>query len=40
MPGISIPEEGIERRPSVPLQALIDRDALARFLEILDCVVE
>lgn len=40
VPGISIPEEGIERRPNVPLQGLTAPGALARFLEALDWVVD
>jgi hypothetical protein len=39
MLGISIPEEGIERRLNVPLQGLTAPEALARFLEALDWVV-
>jgi hypothetical protein len=38
VPGISIPEEGIERRPNVPLQVLTAFEALAQFLEALDWV--
>jgi hypothetical protein len=40
VPGISIPEEGIERRPNVPLQGLTAPGALERFLESLDWVVD
>ena len=40
VPGISISEEGIERRPNVPLQSLTAPGALAHFLEALDWVVD
>lgn len=39
IPGIAIPPDGIDKRPNVPLQALIAPGALERFLEILGWVV-
>jgi hypothetical protein len=39
VPGISIPEKGLETRPSVPLQVLTVPGALDRFLEVLDWMV-
>jgi hypothetical protein len=36
---VSIPEDGIERRPNVSLQVLTVPGALDRFLEVLDWVV-
>jgi hypothetical protein len=40
IPGISIPEDGIERRPNVPLQGLTEPEALAQLLKVLDWVVD
>jgi hypothetical protein len=40
VPGISLPVEAIEKRPNVPLQVLTAPGALARFLEVLDWVVD
>lgn len=37
--GISIPEKGIERQPSVPLRALTSPGVLERFFEVLEWVV-
>lgn len=39
IPDVSIPEDGIDRRPNVPLQVLTAPGALDRFLEVLDWVV-
>lgn len=39
IPDVSIPEDGIERRPNVPLQVLTLPGALDRFLEVLDWMV-
>lgn len=40
IPGISIAEERIDRRPNVPLQVLTAPGVLAQFLEALDWVVD
>jgi hypothetical protein len=40
VPGISIPESGIEKHPNVPLQVLTVPGALDRFLEVLEWVGE
>jgi hypothetical protein len=39
IPGITIPADGIEKRPNVPLQALAGPGALEEFLEVLGWVV-
>jgi len=36
IPGIAIPEDGINRRPTLPLSALADEGALKRFIETLE----
>ena len=40
IPGISLPEEAISKRPGIPLSALHDKEALRQFLEIFDWFVE
>jgi hypothetical protein len=40
IPGISIPESGIEKHPNVPLQVLTAPGALDKFLEVLEWVGE
>lgn len=40
IPGVSIPADGITRRPSIPLTTLVDRAARSRFIDILDWMVE
>jgi hypothetical protein len=40
VPGVNIPEDGTERRPSIPLSALIDGTALGQFINVLDWYVE
>ncbi len=37
--GIQIPEDKITKRPSIPFSALLDGDALERFLEVFDWYV-
>jgi hypothetical protein len=39
IPGISIPEEGVKKRPNVPLQVLTVPGVLERFLEALEWVM-
>lgn len=38
IPGITLPEDAITRRPSIPLTVLAQGDALAKFLTVLDWV--
>jgi hypothetical protein len=40
MPGVSIPLDGITRRPSIQLSVLVNETTLDNFLEVLDWVVE
>lgn len=40
IPGISLPEEAIAKRPGIPLSALHDEEALRQFLEVFDWFVE
>lgn len=39
IPGISIPEDALGRRPSFPLKALVPKEARTMFLAVLDWVV-
>jgi hypothetical protein len=39
IPGVSIPENGINRRPSIRLSILTNEDILNQFLSVLDWVV-
>jgi hypothetical protein len=39
MPGVSLPDDAIHRRPSVPLSVLSDPAVLARFLSVLDALI-
>lgn len=39
VPGVSIPVSAITRRPTFPLSALVEPDALCRFLSVLDWLV-
>ena len=36
IPGVSLPDDAIGRRPSIPLSTLQDQTALDQFLEIFD----
>jgi hypothetical protein len=38
--GVSLPEDAIARRPSIPLSAFRDEAALSQFLEVLDWAVQ
>lgn len=40
IPGIALPEDGITRRPNIPLAALTDTATLTRFLQVLDWFVQ
>ncbi len=40
IPGVSIPEDGIAKYPSIPLSVLADESALERFLKVFDWVVQ
>lgn len=40
IPGIAIPEDGINRRPTLPLSALADEGALTSFLQTLEWALE
>jgi hypothetical protein len=39
IPGISLPEDGITRRPSIPLSVLAPSGALSEFTKVLDWMV-
>jgi hypothetical protein len=38
IPGVTLPDDAITRRPSIPLAVLAQGDAMAKFLAILDWV--
>ncbi|HII78976.1 MAG: hypothetical protein GX152_08455 [Methanosarcina sp.] len=40
IPYIEIPENSIDMRPSIDLQALVKEDNLEKFLKIFDWVIE
>jgi len=40
IPGIAIPEDGIARRPTIPLSALAEQDNRKRFLEVLEWAMD
>lgn len=40
IPGVRLPADGIDRRPSIPLSALVDPNALAMFLSLIEWAVE
>ncbi|HEY5883213.1 MAG TPA: hypothetical protein VIT88_00915 [Pyrinomonadaceae bacterium] len=40
IPNVSLPEDGIARRPSVPLSALTNQEALTEFLKIIEWTVD
>jgi hypothetical protein len=40
IPGANLPEDGIFRRPSVPLSALVDAKALSTFLEVIEWTID
>lgn len=40
IPGVSIPEDGISRRPSIPLRALADDENLQQFLGLYDWFID
>ncbi len=40
IPNVSLPEDGIARRPSVPLSALTNHEGLAQFLRIIEWTVD
>jgi hypothetical protein len=39
LPGVEIPESGIERRPSLSLESLAQAGAVEQFLSVYDWVV-
>lgn len=39
VPGISIPEDGVDRRPSFPLERLTSKDTLAGFKQVIEWAV-
>ncbi|HEV7394961.1 MAG TPA: hypothetical protein VGN86_00510 [Pyrinomonadaceae bacterium] len=40
IPGVSLPEDGIHRRPSIPTAALIDPASLKQFLQVMEWVIQ
>ncbi len=40
IPGISLPEDGVDRRPSIPLATLAEEDRLERLLGVMDWYIE
>ncbi len=40
IPGVSLPDDSIDRRPSVPLATLAEADALDRFVAVMDWYVD
>jgi len=39
IPGVSVPEDAVDRRPAFPLSALVDETSLAQFLDVLNWCV-
>ena len=40
IPGVTIPEDGISRRPSIPFSALLNREALKKFFDAMDWALD